>query len=767
MISNNIINIGSLEVLFSPEIIEQCLKVCQLPTSLLYDEKGLQLFDKITGTEEYYLFDCELSILQRDSDAIAQELLSPDLPNTVVELGCGAMHKTKHLLDAFERTGKDVNFYALDLNEDELRRGLSQLEQHASYKHVKVAGICGCFDMFLKNIDKFRGSSNGQISILYLGSSIGNFNRDSATKFIKSFSDRLAIGDKFLLSFDHRNSAELVERAYDDSTRVTETFEKNILTSANRVFGEDLFNENDWDYVSKYEEDLGVHRAYLRAKKDLTIAKGPMVFNFKAGHLLLCEESWKSNDNECREIIHNGNFVVDNVHTNTTPSYSVYVGSKSFPILPQIPKEASISLEEWSQTRDIWLFVTNKLLNDSNIFNVWIPLRHPFIFYMGHIPVFNDIYLSRIFENPATASKREYWDWFQRGIDPDVENPEQCHWHSQTPPKWPSPNELRSYEVASWQNHILKLLDGSHALSPSQKRILWLCYEHVAMHIETTLYIYVQSFQHPKQNNTLCGLPPSKNLKLKKDPSWIKFPNAQVLQGLPIRSDQKTKLNSEEPDEQEFFGWDNEKPLRMKQIPSFQIANRPISNGEYLDYLESKPADDKHYPKSWKVIDGKLYVTTMYGLLPLESYHSWPVMASFEELNDYAASKGCRLPTEEELNHFYDHVLHRKSETYVSTKGMATGFQQLHPANLKDDGTHQIFTGAWEWSSTVLDKHEGFEPEALYPDYTKDFFDGKHNVVLGGSFATVPRIANRRSFRNFYQRQYQYAWITARLAKSI
>ncbi|EPY53599.1 sulfatase modifying factor 1 [Schizosaccharomyces cryophilus OY26] len=765
--SSNITKIGSLEVLFSPEIIQQCLQVCQLPTSLLYDEKGLQLFDQITGTKEYYLFNCELAILQRDSDAIAQQLLSPDLPNTVVELGCGAMHKTKHLLDAFERSGRDVNFYALDLNEDELRKGLSQLEQHASYKHVKVAGICGCFDMFLQNIEKFRGSVNGQISILYLGSSIGNFNRNSATEFLKSFSDRLAIGDKFLLSFDHRNSAELVQRAYDDSAHITETFEKNILTSANRVFGEELFNENDWDYVSKYDEDLGVHRAYLRAKKDTAIAKGPMVFNFKAGHHLLCEESWKSNDDECREIIRNSNFEVDTVYTNAIPSYSIYVGSKSFPKLPQLPKEAPISLREWSGIRDIWIFITNKLLNDSNIFKVWIPLRHPFVFYMGHIPVFNDIYLSRIFENPVTASKRQYWDWFQRGIDPDVENPENCHWHSQIPTNWPSPNELRSYEIASWQNHILKLYDGSHTLSPFQKRIVWLCYEHVAMHIETTLYIYVQSFQDPKQNNFICGLPPCKIPKLKKDPSWIKYYNGQVLLGLPVRNDRYSNSNPEEPDEQKFFGWDNEKPSRTNHVPSFQIANRPISNGEYLNFVNNKPEGDRRYPKLWKLIDGKLYLKTMYGLLPLDNYLSWPVMASFDELNAYAAFKGCRLPTEEELNYYYDQVLHRKSEAYVSTEGMATGFQQLHPAKLKDDETPQIFTGAWEWTSTVLEKHEGFEPEALYPDYTKDFFDGKHNVVLGGSFATVPRIANRRSFRNFYQRQYEYAWITARLAKGI
>ena len=53
--------------------------------------------------------------------------------------------------------------------------------------------------------------------------------------------------------------------------------------------------------------------------------------------------------------------------------------------------------------------------------------------------------------------------------------------------------------------------------------------------------------------------------------------------------------------------------------------------------------------------------------------------------------------------------------------------------------------GVWEWTSSVLSRWDGFEAMPLYPGYTADFFDGKHNVVLGGSWATHPRIAGRRS----------------------
>ena len=73
--------------------------------------------------------------------------------------------------------------------------------------------------------------------------------------------------------------------------------------------------------------------------------------------------------------------------------------------------------------------------------------------------------------------------------------------------------------------------------------------------------------------------------------------------------------------------------------------------------------------------------------------------------------------------------------------------------------------GLWEWTSSALTPHPGFKAMDLYPGYTADFFDGKHNICLGGSWATVPRIAGRKSFVNWYQRNYPYVWCTARLVK--
>jgi L-histidine Nalpha-methyltransferase / hercynylcysteine S-oxide synthase len=104
-------------------------------------------------------------------------------------------------------------------------------------------------------------------------------------------------------------------------------------------------------------------------------------------------------------------------------------------------------------------------------------------------------------------------------------------------------------------------------------------------------------------------------------------------------------------------------------------------------------------------------------------------------------------------------------DLFIKLEGVNVGFQHWHPVSVVEKGDRLCgqadLGGVWEWTSSVLEKHEGFQPMALYPLYTgknsptryhsyyshweEDFFDGKHNITLGGSWATHPRIAGRKS----------------------
>lgn len=88
-------------------------------------------------------------------------------------------------------------------------------------------------------------------------------------------------------------------------------------------------------------------------------------------------------------------------------------------------------------------------------------------------------------------------------------------------------------------------------------------------------------------------------------------------------------------------------------------------------------------------------------------------------------------------------------DLFIDLEGANVGFKHWHPVSVIERGGklcgHSDLGGVWEWTSTVLEKHDGFEPMELYPAYTADFFDGKHNITLGGSWATIPRIAGRKT----------------------
>ena len=86
---------------------------------------------------------------------------------------------------------------------------------------------------------------------------------------------------------------------------------------------------------------------------------------------------------------------------------------------------------------------------------------------------------------------------------------------------------------------------------------------------------------------------------------------------------------------------------------------------------------------------------------------------------------------------------------FVDLEGCNVGFSNWHPVSVAHMGDRlcgqSTLGGAWEWTATPLADFDGFQPMEAYPGYTADFFDGKHNVMLGGSWATHPRIAGRKT----------------------
>lgn len=148
------------------------------------------------------------------------------------------------------------------------------------------------------------------------------------------------------------------------------------------------------------------------------------------------------------------------------------------------------SLDDWAALWRAWHTVTRQMLPDAELSEKPIRLRNACIFYLGHIPTFLDIQLTKTLDTPPT-SPSSFQDIFERGIDPDVDDPSRCHQHSEIPDAWPSVEDILAY-----QERVRARLRGVYErgeISRNVGRAIWLGFEHELMHIETLLYMMVQS----------------------------------------------------------------------------------------------------------------------------------------------------------------------------------------------------------------------------------------------------------------------------------
>jgi hypothetical protein len=207
------------------------------------------------------------------------------------------------------------------------------------------------------------------------------------------------------------------------------------------------------------------------------------------------------------------------------------------------------TLEDWRGLWAAWDTATRGMIPDDELLNKPIKLRNVCIFYLGHIPTFLDLQLSKATNEPL-CEPSYYPRIFERGIDPDVDNPDQCHAHSEIPDEWPPLEEILTYQTQV-RSKVENLYD-SNGSSFSRKigRSLWMGFEHEVMHLETLLYMLLQSDK---------TLPPPRTIRpdFEKDAEqaansivpneWFTIPEQEITIGLEDPEDNSG------PDH--HFGW--------------------------------------------------------------------------------------------------------------------------------------------------------------------------------------------------------------------
>lgn len=150
------------------------------------------------------------------------------------------------------------------------------------------------------------------------------------------------------------------------------------------------------------------------------------------------------------------------------------------------------ALREWEGLWAVWDAVTQRMLPREELLDQPIKLRNACIFYLGHIPAFLDIQLGKT-THVAPTDPAHYHAIFERGIDPDVDNPAQCHAHSEIPDEWPPVDDILAYQGRVRARLASMYESGQGSMARHAARAIWVAFEHEAMHLETLLYMMLQS----------------------------------------------------------------------------------------------------------------------------------------------------------------------------------------------------------------------------------------------------------------------------------
>jgi L-histidine N-alpha-methyltransferase len=233
-----------------------------LPSKYLYDPVGSALFEAISVLPEYGLTRADQRLIERHAHEIGRRL-----PKQVIvsELGSGSGRKTRLLLEALCRD-RHIDYFPIEISEAALsmiKRELGDLGR------VSILGLEGEYLAGLMEVASRRREGE-HLLVLFLGSTIGNFDRGADLRFLQQLRRILTPGDSLLLGADLLKPREQILAAYDDPAGVTASFNRNLLARINRELEAD-FNVRAFEHEARFNESSSSVEMHLRSVKRQTV----------------------------------------------------------------------------------------------------------------------------------------------------------------------------------------------------------------------------------------------------------------------------------------------------------------------------------------------------------------------------------------------------------------------------------------------------------------------------------------------------------------
>ena len=262
-----------------------------LSCQFFYDSHGSELFEAICDLPEYYLTRAESEILE----AHANDIVSAAPKDvSLVELGSGSATKTRLFIEALLKRQGQLQYIPVDISRTALEESSRDLVE--KYSELSILGVSAEYQ---EGLGIAQEKVTGPRFILWLGSSIGNLDRDAAVAFLGDIQKTMTVQDQLLVGIDLRKDGDILEVAYDDSQGVTAEFNLNLLRRINEEFG-GQFDLEGFEHQALYDETLGRVEMHLLSKVDqkVILADLDKTISFTAGEIIHTENSYKYSTEE-------------------------------------------------------------------------------------------------------------------------------------------------------------------------------------------------------------------------------------------------------------------------------------------------------------------------------------------------------------------------------------------------------------------------------------------------------------------------------------
>ncbi len=419
------------------------------------------------------------------------------------------------------------------------------------------------------------------------------------------------------------------------------------------------------------------------------------------------------------------------------------------------PEEKRQEIKDYfNETYDIYEKLFEVIADDKGYFERADRLRHPLVFYFGHTATFfvnklrvakiiSDRVCSRMEALLAIGVDEMSWD------DLDENNYE-----------WPTVAEVKEY-----RDKVRDMVNGLIDELPLEIPIKWqdpfwiilMGIEHERIHLETSSVLIRQL--------------PLDYVQAHEDWPVYDDDNDVVENKLLPIEDGTVKQGKSEPSE--TYGWDNEYGLKITDVAEFKASKYLVSNKEFLEFVEDGAYEVEEWwtKEGWEWLDFKQAKHPTFWIKTDEGFKyramaevidmpwSWPVDVNYLEAKAFChwlgAKKGkkLRLPTEPEYLRIYDeNIVGDSANINLEVAASSTPVDEYKQGDFYD-----VIGNVWQWTESAIDGLKGFKVHQAYDDFSVPTFDGKHNLIKGGSWISTGNEVLREARYAFRRHFFQHA----------